>query len=352
MDETSMNNQERVLFYIYAPPYRSNSAGIRVLYMLCDGLNKDQVNAWIVLSNPNEASEMHDLDCPILDFQTLKNNMEITSKVVVIYSETVVGNPLSATNVIRYYLNYPGALGGTSKFRHDEIKIAYSENIGKTLTGNFEILFIPAVDPKSLPEKVEKSDLSLVYAGKYRAFRGRPEAAYEAPWLEIFRDGPNKQTRQEVLRLLSVAKQIYVWENSTIATEAILLGAPVIFMENDFLGKIIAEKELGHYGYTLKCDKESIDTARKELNLATQKYMEAWLKYPKDIDKFKNRVINEASNLGSQKSLLKIPRKGIYLNLHRLRMFISITRHSGILRALRVTREFGHFQIRKRSKNT
>jgi hypothetical protein len=342
-----MKVQDKVYFYIYAPAYRENSAGIRVLYMLCDGLNRSELSSWIVQSNPNEKHDSHNLNCPILDMETLIKHQESCDKVIVVYSETVVGNPLRATNVIRYYLNFPGALGGTKHFDEREIKLAYSKKISSSLQGDFNVLFIPAIDPLTLPNFDRKSDFSLIYAGKYRAFKGQPIANYENPCYEIFRDGPKKQPRKEVLELLSQAKQIYVWENSTIATEAILLNTPVIFMRSDFLSEVIAEYELGKLGYTFETDPISIENARNEIQKAKSIYLEVWRNYPNEIEKVKILYSGDPRRLKPQEPKIKIPRNGVFVNLHRFRLFISISRNMGFSHAIRVTREFGYLRFKR-----
>jgi hypothetical protein len=277
------HNSQNLVFYIYAPSFRSNSAGVKVLYKFCDQINKQGFQAWVVIHNPSECAEIDPFDCPVLSQETSDLHKVQGKTQVIIYSETVPGNPLRATNIVRYFLNFPGVLGGMTKFRPNEYSVAYSKRIAEKLTFDVPVLFIPAVDPIELPCVGEKEDLNLVYAGKFRAFVGEPSLDYGVKTIEIFRSGTNKQGRDEVLNLLSRANRIYVWENSTIATEAILLKTPVIFIQNPLLGKVIAEFELGNLGYTFGLSEVEIDRARSELDQAATLYQSVLEAYPKKI---------------------------------------------------------------------
>jgi hypothetical protein len=338
-----------LVFYIYVPGYRDNSAGIGVLYRLCDGLNLSGFNAFIVRHNPSESSDPHNFLAPILTKDLRDLHFHLKSKIVTIYSETVVGNPLNAKNIVRYLLNFPGDLGGVMKFPKLEFVFAYSKVIADEYDGDCKILFIPAVDPFKLPPLTSKEDLSLVYAGKYRAFVGTPVYQYRQPSIEIYRDGPNRQSRKETLDLLSKASQIYVWENSSIATEAILLGTPVIFIKSEFLRQIIAEVELGSLGFTFEDSEESIELAKSQIPFAKQKYLEVWNSYLSEISKFGNFFESISRDLIYETHPIRLPLAGCFFNSHRVRMFISIVRHLGILSAIRVTKEFGYLRIRRKS---
>jgi hypothetical protein len=339
-----------LVFYVYVPAYRSNSAGIRVLYLLADKLQNLGHKTFLVVHNPSGLNDYHSFPVPVLT-QTIADLHLLTGVVqVVIYSETVVGNPLRAQNVVRYFLNYPGALGGTAKINPNELNVAYSQSISKTVEGNCAVLFIPAVDLSELPRNVPKdSNLNLVYAGKYRAFIGEPKFNYGVKVTEIFRDGRNRQERPEVLKLLAAANRIYVWENSTIATEAVLLNTPVIFIKNPFLGEIIAEFELGLSGSTFGTTEMDIEVARAGLQKAQEVYRGIGALTDKQIDNFVNLSNEQFLNRELMRRSIRIPGNGNVINMHRVRMFLSIVRHRGIVSALRVVKEFGYIRLISRS---
>jgi O-antigen biosynthesis protein len=334
-----------LIFYIYAPDFRSNSAGIKVLHLLAKKLLENGQNAFLVISNPEESKKFTHLNVPILDQKTSDEHVANNQKIIAIYSETVVGNPLRADNVVRYFLNFPGALGGALQFHPAEIYLAYSKSIASELDRSAITLFIPAVDLSELPHGIVKEpNLNLVYAGKYRAFMGKPNFPSGISLTEIFRDGPGRQDRQEVLRMLAAANRLYLWENSTIATEAILLGTPVIFIRSKFLQRIIAESELGKEGWTFELSEAGIDKARSSLPEAKQKYHESQALSDAQIRFFLSYIYENQKNLRRSEKKLKIPTNKHLINKHRIRMFIAINQNLGPVAAVRVTKQFGYFR--------
>lgn len=341
---------ENYVFYIYAPVWRENSAGVKVLHYLCDYLNSLNFNSWMVIHNPDESDKKinSELNTPVLTCTLRDSHNDRELIPIVIYSETVVGNPLKAANVIRYYLNYPGALGGSKRIPEKEFLLAYSENIAQSLTQDVQVLFIPAVKSKELPIHYSKdSKLNLVYAGKYRAFVGEPLFDYQCDVQEIFRDGKLKLSRKDVLELLANANSLFVWENSTIATEAILLDTPVYFIPNPFLGRIIAEKELGKLGYRIGGDPTNLIDLRNQIPAAKENFIKIEENLMRTIQSFANAMIADPKLQNQQIRKIRIPHGGRIINLQRVRMLFSVLHHSGPKVAIRIVKEFGYNQIRK-----
>ena len=340
-----MNKQ---LFYIYTPAIRLNSAGIRVLHYLCDALNKSGQEAWLVLHNPKENINPVDpeLNTPIISQEQVDKHLAEGRTPTVIYSETVPGNPLKAKRVIRYLLHFPGALGGTNKFNSDEWLIAYSKKIMDSVDSCNESLFLPAIKTSELPEvSVKDPNLHLMYAGKYRAFVGEPVNPTGLNLLEIHRDGPKRQSRTEVLELLSRASSIYVWENSSIATEAVLLSTVCIFVPNPFLGELIAEHELGRDGIATSLVPSEIEKARKTLPNAKVKYEQAQQNFRRQLESTIRIHLEWSSKLPSQEKM-RIPVTGYTINRHRIRLFVSMLKHEGLRKTLRVVKEFGYMRFK------
>ena len=340
-----MNKQ---LFYIYTPAIRLNSAGIRVLHYLCDALNESGQDAWLVLHNPKENINPVDpeLNTPIISQEQVDKHLAEGRTPTVIYSETVPGNPLKAKRVIRYLLHFPGALGGTNKFNSDEWLIAYSKKIMDSVDSCNESLFLPAIKTSELPEvSVKDPNLHLMYAGKYRAFVGEPVNPTGLNLLEIHRDGPKRQSRTEVLELLSRASSIYVWENSSIATEAVLLSTVCIFVPNPFLGELIAEHELGRDGIATSLVPSEIEKARKTLPNAKVKYEQAQQNFRRQLESTIRIHLEWSSKLPSQEKM-RIPVTGYTINRHRIRLFVSMLKHEGLRKTLRVVKEFGYMRFK------
>jgi hypothetical protein len=340
-----MNKQ---LFYIYTPAIRLNSAGIRVLHYLCDALNECGQEAWLVLHNPKEHINPVDprLNTPIISQEQVDKHLADGRTPTVIYSETVPGNPLKAKRVIRYLLHFPGALGGTKQFNTDEWLIAYSKKIMDSIDKCAESLFLPAIKTSELP-LVSKKDpnLHLMYAGKYRAFIGEPANPTGLDLLEIHRDGPKRQSRTEVLELLSRASSIYVWENSSIATEAVLLGTVCVFVPNPFLGELIADHELGRNGFATSLDPAEIERARKTLSDAKPQYEKAQQEFRRQLEHIIKIHQKWSANLPTQEKM-KIPVISYTINRHRVRLFFAMLRHEGPRKTFRVVKEFGYLRFK------
>lgn len=355
MSSSKDSNSIDHLFYIYTPSWRENAAGIRVLHYLCDSLNQAGFSAYLVLHNPFESNIQTNqkLRTPVLNQELADLHFKRGRVPTVIYSETIPGNPLRASRVVRYLLNYPGALGGPSRFKPNELLVSYTKAIKDSSSQDSTILFLPAIKRDELPKVKEKdSSLRLIYAGKYRAFVGPPPQVSDYPVTEIYRDGPLRQSRTEVLDLLSRASVLYLLENSSIATEAILLDTPCVFIQNEFLGKIIAETELGLEGITFSNTDLGLEEARKSLPLAKLRYLEAENEFWSNLNNFIN-----VHDLHFKKSLevakrIRIPKSKHLINRHRVTLFFALLRNLGLSKALQVTKEFTNLRIsRIRDKN-
>jgi hypothetical protein len=341
------------IFYIYTPSWRENAAGIRVLHYLCDSLNTIGCSAYLVLHNPYESTNRtnQDLNTPVLDQELADTHFKNGKVPTVIYSETIPGNPLGASQVVRYLLNYIGALGGPSAFSENELLVSYTKSIQEATNRKSLVLFLPAVKRGELPQVALKNPiLNLMYAGKYRAFVGKPPELPNMELKEIYRDGPMKQSRKEVLSLLAEANSVYLWENSTIATEAILLDTPCIFMENDFLGAVIAKYELGFEGTTFSNTEEGIASARNSLEIGKQRYIIAEEKFWDQLHSFvqvHNQYFIESPG---HLQRIRIPNSKHVVNRHRLRLFLGMLRTIGIRKTLRVVKEFGQNRFSTKSR--
>jgi hypothetical protein len=343
-----MSKKSDHLFYIYTPCWRDNAAGIRVLHYLCDSLNQAGYQSFLVLHNPLESNVRTNqlLNTPVLSQEQANLHFNNGRVPTVVYSETIPGNPLKASRIVRYLLNYPGALGGPKSFKSDEFLISYTKSIKDSASQDSILLFLPAVKRDELPKVNEKDpNLRLVYAGKYRAFVGTPPQVSQFPVTEIHRDGPLKQSRTEVLDLLSRANVLYLFENSSIATEATLLETPCVFIKNEFLEKIIAETELGLGGITFSNSEDGLLEARKSLPLAKLKYVEAENNFWNQLSNFIDMHDSFFENSTGTVKQIYIPKSKHVLNRHRVNLFFGMLRNIGFTRTMRVTVEFTNLRI-------
>lgn len=337
------------IFYIYAPPWRDSSAGIRVLHYLCHSLNVIGCPAWLVLTNPNSKNQVtnQSLKTPLLSRALARQHIQSGQSPIVIYSETILGNPLKAKRVMRWILNFPGALGGSTQYPADEFVVSYSEKIQSCTPNCNNVLFLPAVDLDELPQSVEKQKgLTLVYAGKYRSFIGSPPQLPENP-IEIFRDGKNKLPRKEFLIEIAKAEKIYLFENSTVATEAVLMNTIVIFVPNIFLNEIIAESELGLGGVAIGFEPAQIQIAKQSLPGARLQYNEAQENFWDQLYKFIDNVHEYFQDQPPQEAPIVPPTTFVGLLKHRIRLTRGIIQQKGMATAFRTI--FMYFTSSRRS---
>ena len=247
----SGESKKNFIYLIYAPNLVYWSAGIRVLHKLKTGIEAAGYECYLI---------NHDGINLISKFRMLQTIIRLNKRknkvLVAIYPETIVGNPIGVDRKIRWLLNSPGLLGGSSKFDNETIW-AYSKSLSQEYFNNTKIeskeLFIPGLDIDEfdlLTSKLtqdKKREIEIIYAQKFRALGGVPEIGGEG-YFEIKRFGRGATTRFETIKNLSEAKCLHVYENSTLITEAQILGIPVYCHKNPGFSFLIAEHELGDEG--------------------------------------------------------------------------------------------------------
>jgi len=195
------NINPKLNFVIYSPPYKNCSAGIRVLYKLADMLNGLGHTAICTDKEPN-----------------------IQDNFIVIYPEIVKGNPWNAKNVVRYYLNVAGKLGGNEINDASEMMVGYSKQFGNFKDS--EILFIDVFNgfDYSYEEKYIESCF-WIGKGKY------VDCDCIKDSIEITRTYPH--TREELAVLLKRTKVFYSFDYCTgLTEEAKRAGCKVYYIIN------------------------------------------------------------------------------------------------------------------------
>lgn len=210
-------------FLIYAPRWRDNAAGIKVLYLLCHELNLRGLNAFIVpIGLRRKVNLPKDLKVRFISEKRRDRRKLLLGRHVVVYSETILGNPLKAQHVIRYFLNYPKLLNPQIELSASEYNLPYSKNIFERLkslkcSNLADPLFISSIDLREIYKRAEKQNFIIVYASKFRRIYGSPRLqGLDSPTIEIFGRGKRAQKRHQTLELIAKAKALISFENSAL----------------------------------------------------------------------------------------------------------------------------------------
>lgn len=231
--------------YLYAPPYKRASAGVTVMHMLCDQLNRHGYPAYMVPDyryfgkfGYSNFSSKNSMICPVVSRLELERSLSEKKIPIVIYPETILGNPLNAKNIVRYLLYYNSALQSTVDALaniEDEGLLYYTNDIRRSLgaipdRAKFASrLTMPVQDP-SLYQPLHIGDRvkEYYYAEKFiHVHKCNVPNAIAARSSRITRDGGDSPTPEQLIRMLSEAKILHVFEDTALSYEALLAGCVV-----------------------------------------------------------------------------------------------------------------------------
>jgi len=143
-NEKALKNTAPMKFVFYTPPYDDNSGGLIAIYKLAHMLNENghaakiwtwnrlhdneirMINGkvtkeyWVPKSSSQSTTECH---FPLLDATT-----EDINDSIILYPEIIEGNPLGAKKVVRWLLNKPGVITGSSSYGFDDLIFYYAEH--------------------------------------------------------------------------------------------------------------------------------------------------------------------------------------------------------------------------------
>jgi hypothetical protein len=334
-------------FYIYVPRWIDSSAGIKALHLLCHALNEIGEMAFLVIceeAHENRPRVNGLLKTPVLTQEIADAHFKAGLTPITIYSETIPGNPINAPFVVRFIANYIGLLGGPEDFLKDEFIVAYSEKLAihtasKLNREDVYTLFFHAIDPRPFESKIEKEEFLLIYAAKYRIFSGDPEFKSKFKTIEITRDGPNAQSRGEVIDLLRRASGLVCFENSAIVMEAILSGTPAILIRSEFFSEGIADIETKGFGMRWGYSEENLEEAQSEIEIAKELYLQTEDEFFKKLIEFVNEV-QVASEKKEYEKVVIVPQYSQIVNRHRIRMALMILRNHGMKQLIKVLKAF------------
>ncbi len=285
--ETLLPLPNRRPYYIVAPAYTRGSVGIRCLHLLIHWLNRLGHSAWLVpYGRPhrlriNPALVTPELTAATRDFHRSKGLIPI-----VVYPEVIFGNPLQATTVVRYVLNFPSLLGGDRVFPPHEIVFGFSRALAMAAGAPDNVLHFPALDTGIFsPEPAVERRGTCHYPGKYHRDHGGVPFGLPDGSLEIPSD-PAAMDQSTIAAIFRRSERFYVYENTALGAEACLCGCPVVAMPNPWLTESIAEQELGRDGVAWGDSPEQIAHAQATVGLVRERYQRTIQAFFPQLERF------------------------------------------------------------------
>lgn len=277
-------------YYIVTPRYVRTSAGIKSLHLLCHSLNSIGENAYLLIhpySDP-ESAVLPDLLTPTVSQHVIDYHFREGLTPIVVYPETVAGNPFGAPCVARYVLNFPGLLGGDTVYDADEYVFGYSKVLAEAAGVPERVLFIPATDTRIFypPDGPSERKGSCYFAAKYKTIHNGTLQDITKDSFEITRDLPDSLTPEEIAALFRRSEVFYTYENTALAVEAVMCGCPAVFIPNEHLTEIIAIKELGPDGYAWGTAPADLTQARASVMKGRDNYLRLFDLYWQQLGRF------------------------------------------------------------------
>jgi len=265
--------------------------GIKILHHLCHYLNLKGYPAFLFDLNLTNYKINPSLISPILTENIINSHRASNISPIVVYPDIIVDNPINSNNVVRYILNYAGLLGGQNDFNSEELIYCYTKKIADKINHNNKyILFFPPLIDNNIFYP-PKNDLiragGCYYASKYKDYHKQKTFSFTDNLIEISRNKKNSQSTEEVAELLRKSSFFVSYEDTSLITESLLCGCPVILLKNKFFdGTQLAEFELSNFGSTNNTDMESVKIAKSEIPLFLKKYNESFSKFENQFEKF------------------------------------------------------------------
>ncbi len=217
-------------YLIWAPPF-CGSAGVRALYKLAAVLREhgQRVRLW----------SWGDTRQPGFDYAEHCTS-QMREEDIVIYPETVKGNPLQIRNVVRWILFFPGRLGGESCYPPSEKVFTWSEEY----YAGAPKLTVDIIDRKLFFDAGLPRTRDCTFVHKGGKWKNLPELE---GLTEITMQWP--ETREELAHLLQTTATLSSWDDhSAICAEAYCCGAKVRIITEagyrDFAPDIGAESDI------------------------------------------------------------------------------------------------------------
>lgn len=268
-------------YYLVAPDYRRNSAGIRVMHMLCDALNRCGYESYVSTSIVHPG-----LVTPYLTQQRVDMHKAQGLEPIVIYPEVVSGNPLGCDVVVRYLLNTPGFLRQIDGFGEDDIMFSFTKGLMLPGMPEKNVMFLQPIDLNvfKLPD-----DPSKRVPGKVCYYQGRLERGIDKSLLPddaIEITGSYPDSWEELVDIFQTCEFFYSSATTALSAEAVLCGCIAVVMPGEGAPLDFSVDETGNFGCSWGLAPEDIDRARRTLPLLRERLEREELEFWNSLDHF------------------------------------------------------------------
>ena len=305
-------------YYIVAPAYRQQSAGIRLLHDLCSLLNQMGYEAYV---DSPQTSGM--LWTPQLTDQLKIAHYKAGKTPIVVYPEVVKKTPMGLGQPVRYVLNYPGYLGGEKAYSAGELLYTYHQ----CFYPRAKKLYLPVINLQAIDdgERLAPQDRTAIayYHNRYTKSGGKLRD-FGASAIEISSTQPD--TNEKTLAVLRKAKFLYCYEFSGIIFEATLCGCTVVMLPNPITLHEVPEplKEVGLEGVAWGESPEEISRALATVGQRRARHCQELSQWQVELETFIQDTQVAAAQLPKEQAwpaaaLDKLPFAGLTAHEHAQR---------------------------------
>jgi len=240
--------------YIHTPDYINNTGGIVSLHLLGHRLSQlgEEVILFCKIKNNDWLGKIY--DGHIIDLKTS----------VVIYPETVSGNPNNFKHIVRWILNTPGICGGDGIFNDTDLIYKYSagyivkdESLVKGILCIFESEKLK--DYVDYNRHIKNKTCYLVRKGGYKKLDKHPSTAIQI----------SDQPIEEIIELFNTCETFISYDHNTYySIIAVLCGCISIVIPDESMTKDMWIKNCAMYPHGIMYGLDAItttDNTRKEL---------------------------------------------------------------------------------------
>lgn len=227
--------KETIPYFIVSPTYTYKSSGVRTLHLLCHALNEAGQKAFMVNDNNEGYATNPHLNTPVIAnySQWINYYSNMMAEPLFVYHNLIKGNPLQGRKIVRYLLAPPGSYRGETVFADTDQVWGALPSISKN------VLKLPVVDKSIFYDDCRPRSGSCFYSHKY-------DVITKNKLLPITENSKRLEGNLwDIAEILRSSEVCYLYEISSIMTEAALCGCPVVLIRTPQLEYIDPDCMMG-----------------------------------------------------------------------------------------------------------